>query len=527
MAGLHKGDVVFVKGVFVTRDINRRYFCDTCRSFRTAEGCVSVYIRPLDILTAARGLSRKEEEVLSEKEREALSDSVMLPYQAYAFLRQHQDISNMIQIAGTVCVEPDLSTDYYERGDQYRSFVFHLASNRIFRVPEDAAEKSTDYPVIRCYGRLAEESCRMIHRGSEVLINGVIQTRRIRHTAICPVCGELMEKDGIAMEIVPRDIIGLRNSEGEAGEKCLETSEAVLLGRAVQVEERETHAADIAGKCGFILQTVRRAAFGAGIRNRQMEIWDLPFVFSDDPILAEEMRKVRTGDLVLVRTVVSAGSRRIRIRCPSCDREIPDVRRNSIYLTVLDIFKVRDGFSCSEEAGTADQDRSEAGRSMTETISTVRLHKEISNQAVAIGHVNREPSETDLVRRKDGRDTEFVFYLTHDRRYRTGRNEKETFRVRCFGKTAEEAYESIHKDSLVLISGSVQARWGTNHAGCPFCGAEARWKDTLTELVPYHVEYLRGCDLPGKEGQGYAQKSGSCIQAEEASFFSGFLQDSL
>ena len=499
MKDLHKGDIVFVKGVYVTRDTSRRYFCGTCRSYRTVEGCVSVYIRPLDILTAAEGMTDAEEEALSPEEKEALSGRVMLPFQSYAFLRRHQESGNLILIAGTVCTEPDPTADYYERGDAYRTFVFKIASNRIFRVPEDPVGKSTDYPVVRCYGKTAEDALRTLHMGTDVLINGAVQTRRIRRTAVCPVCGELMERNGIAMEIVPRDVTVLGDSRKEAEECHPETGEAILLGRAVRVEERETADAGSSGKCGFILQTVRRAALCAGIRNRNAEIWDLPYVYSDDPVISGDMASVRTGDLVLVRAVVSAGSRKIRIRCPSCGREIPDIRRNSIYLSPLDIVRVSGGRSSPEEENPDEKTDSEIRLSVPEIIRRIRSHREISNQAVIVGRVVREPKDEDLVRRKDRRDTEFSFDAAHDRMYRTGKEGRDILRVRCFGRMAEEAFGSIHENSLVLINGAVQAGWGWNHARCPLCREEVRWRDTLTELVPYHVEYLRDCDLPGKE----------------------------
>lgn len=192
MAEIEEGDTMWVKGTLCTQDTKRKFVCTECGNIQQEDMAVVVYIDPIHVKRGETGLDDKA---------------------AYKLIRENFEISNMVFIDGTLCREPGESAYYIDQETGNEKFDFQIASNRIRRIVEDGPDKKVDYPWVKCYGSKAQEYFKALHLGSSVFIDGAIQTRDITHHAICNNCGKLMEKPGIATEIVPYHIEYLENCE--------------------------------------------------------------------------------------------------------------------------------------------------------------------------------------------------------------------------------------------------------------------------------------------------------------------------
>ena len=127
------------------------------------------------------------------------------------------EISNRVEIGGMVCREIT-DRDYYhdpEQGDNVRGdrIQFEMAIMRPRRIAEDPPDDTTDFLWVRAYGAQAAELRQAIRKGSVLIINGAIQTRRsdtmFKH--VCENCGHQIVKAGMATEIVPYQCEYLKN----------------------------------------------------------------------------------------------------------------------------------------------------------------------------------------------------------------------------------------------------------------------------------------------------------------------------
>ena len=69
----------------------------------------------------------------------------------------------------------------------------------------------TDYPWITSYARQAEEDAKRIQKGSQVLVDGIINTRRNIKECVCPNCGTKIEVTEYLTEVVAASVEYLNN----------------------------------------------------------------------------------------------------------------------------------------------------------------------------------------------------------------------------------------------------------------------------------------------------------------------------
>lgn len=68
--------------------------------------------------------------------------------------------------------------------------------------------------------------------------------------------------------------------------------------------------------------------------------------------------------------------------------------------------------------------------------------------------------------------------------------------IRSIGRQADIDAQVLQKGSSVFIAGALQERDGfTVQRNCPYCGAANEINSSAMEVVPYSVEYLRGCNM--------------------------------
>lgn len=183
MAEWNENDIVHIKGVLVSKSIDKVSYCDCCtdEDGNPTKNIVVgnlIYINPI-----------YAKKIMSFDEKEA----------AVEHLVQNREISNQLYIAGTLCRSPKQILT--KRGlviTQYQ-----LAINRKYKISTDSPERKTDFPWVKSYGEQALEDRMRLDVSSDVIIDGFIQARKVVRTTKCPCCNQFYHWNDNAMEIVP------------------------------------------------------------------------------------------------------------------------------------------------------------------------------------------------------------------------------------------------------------------------------------------------------------------------------------
>lgn len=177
MSEWNLGDVVSVKGTVTTKSIMKGSVCSHCNQRNKNEG-VLVYINPIHVLTVAHFDSDEDQ---------------------IKYLQENSEISNEVQVIGTLVRDPKKITPKVGLiVTQYQ-----IALNRKFRIAADPPETKTDFPWVKAYGDNAISDREHLHTGSEIYVDGCIQSRRVNRHSTCAFCGEVYDWQDNAMEIVP------------------------------------------------------------------------------------------------------------------------------------------------------------------------------------------------------------------------------------------------------------------------------------------------------------------------------------
>lgn len=108
---------------------------------------------------------------------------------------------NKVFLLGSLCSEVEYRV-LPKSGISYAKY--QMAINR-------EKNKGTDYPYICSFGKQAENDATYLQKGSQVLIQGRVQTREFEQTVECPHCEQEFSKQGIATEIVADNVEYLNN----------------------------------------------------------------------------------------------------------------------------------------------------------------------------------------------------------------------------------------------------------------------------------------------------------------------------
>jgi uncharacterized protein YbaR (Trm112 family) len=129
----------------------------------------------------------------------------------------------------------------------------------------------------------------------------------------------------------------------------------------------------------------------------------------------------------------------------------------------------------------------------------LKQRTEISNLVMLIGTLCREPELVEFDK-GDGQTTKICQYqLASNRRFfiRDGAHESEKTDypwVKTSGDQALEDMAKLHTGSLVFLNAAIQTRDIDRELVCPVCEEKYTIKESVCELYPYAVEYLRNCD---------------------------------
>ena len=190
-----KNDIVNVVGAITTRTVNKTSICPFCKGQNTSEGLM-VYIEPIFV----------------EKLFTMADDSSSIQY-----LQTIREISNRARVAGNLCRDPKKIT--IKNGPTVTQYP--LAVERKFKIKEDPPTVTTDFPWVKVYGTNALSDRNFLHISSEVMIDGIVQTRSVNQKTVCKDCAKLYEWKDRVLELVPYETEYVANyfTEDEAAER--------------------------------------------------------------------------------------------------------------------------------------------------------------------------------------------------------------------------------------------------------------------------------------------------------------------
>lgn len=178
-------DMVHIKGFFASKNIKKKMKCPECGKVNEFAGSL-MYVQPI---------------FLERLEKARDGD------EANNYLKKKNEISNNVTALGTLC--RDVTSLTTKKG--LPICQFQMAVNRKFHVKEDNPDIKADYPWIKAYAKVADECGKVLHQGSSVFIDGIIQTREIEREETCQHCSESFKWKEVATEVVPYAVEFLTN----------------------------------------------------------------------------------------------------------------------------------------------------------------------------------------------------------------------------------------------------------------------------------------------------------------------------
>ena len=152
-------DIVDVKGVVATRPIKKSSYCPHCNTKNQYPGAI-VYVNP----------------IFCKKRCHMETDN-----ECYQYLAMRREVSNQCYVFGTLCRVPTRR----KTGGGTVYTQYQIALNRKFRIKADPEGLRSDYPWVKSYGENGEEDLKRLCVGSEVIIDGFLQTRNVNRHAVC------------------------------------------------------------------------------------------------------------------------------------------------------------------------------------------------------------------------------------------------------------------------------------------------------------------------------------------------------
>ena len=234
----------------------------------------------------------------------------------------------------------------------------------------------------------------------------------------------------------------------------------------------------------IILHTVRRSAASKELLLQGERRWDYIAVLSKHAkLIKDRMADLEEGDMVQVKGTLCTYEKIKQFICPHCGEV---TSRDGVIIYVDPIFIKR----C------------EVGVSQEEGYRLIEDSEEISNQVKIMGTLCREPQLYENPKNKQ-MECDFQIASNRNRHILEDNPEKRTDYpwVKAYGKQAVDYYEALHVNSTVYIDGALQARSVKREFVCEKCGEVFEAVDSAIDIIPYNLEYLKDCSLPGSNSE--------------------------
>ena len=234
----------------------------------------------------------------------------------------------------------------------------------------------------------------------------------------------------------------------------------------------------------IILHTVRRSAASKELLLQGERRWDYIAVLSKHAkLIKDRMADLEEGDMVQVKGTLCTYEKIKQFICPHCGEV---TSRDGVIIYVDPIFIKRCEIGVSQEEG----------------YRLIEDSEEISNQVKIMGTLCREPQLYENPKNKQ-MECDFQIASNRNRHILEDNPEKRTDYpwVKAYGKQAVDYYEALHVNSTVYIDGALQARSVKREFVCEKCGEVFEAVDSAIDIIPYNLEYLKDCSLPGSNSE--------------------------
>lgn len=230
------------------------------------------------------------------------------------------------------------------------------------------------------------------------------------------------------------------------------------------------------------LKTLRRPIIRNGVIASSRLYFDCPIILTKNEALIKKFFDLNVGDMIDVKGALSTQEVIKTTVCPQCGNK-NSVPGNSVFVTPI--------YVCRREQGLSPEDG----------IRILKERCEVSNTVAVIGTLCRDPEG-----HEDDKGQHYARYqLAVNRKYHIKEDDPSIKTdypwVKTFGNQALEDSKGLRMSSVVYINGALQTREIERLSTCEHCGAQYKWKETVTEIVPYSTEYLSNCIVPEERGE--------------------------
>lgn len=186
MSELRKGDIIRVKGVYTTRLGEKIDTCKYCgkKIRRTA---MITFVTPIKIDIVSRDNS---------------------PNEAFKYITANKEISNQLYFFGTLMTDP-IEMKF---GNKKVLCQYQVASGRKYIIKDDDPNVRYDYPWVKSYGDNAIEDKKRLYKGSEVFLDGFLQTRYFKRKFVCGQAhddkGKPLYDEATGQPLIAKDELG-------------------------------------------------------------------------------------------------------------------------------------------------------------------------------------------------------------------------------------------------------------------------------------------------------------------------------
>lgn len=174
----NKGDFIVVKGIVATKDMAKHVPCPVCKERISLKSTVTEVLA-IDVVNIGPNYT----------------------------VERFKEESNVVRILGALCREPEYTMTSEPK--KVALCKYQIAVNRKLNV-EQESDIFTDYPWVNSFARQAEQDALRLGVGSQIYIDGGLQTRNIKRNVTCS-CGEKFKATDMVTEIVPYSVEYLNN----------------------------------------------------------------------------------------------------------------------------------------------------------------------------------------------------------------------------------------------------------------------------------------------------------------------------
>lgn len=179
-------DYIIIKGILATAEVKKGITCPYCNKKLKTNGTTTMVIG-IDVYSI--GPNHK--------------------------LENFKEMSNTVFLLGSLCRNVEFRL---LKTKSIPSAQYQLAVNRKYNVKQQP-NSTTDYPWVNSFGAQAEQDAKRLQTGSQVFIQGGLQTRNIQKKVVCPDCNKEFSADDFVAEVVPYSVEYLNNCRFDEKEK--------------------------------------------------------------------------------------------------------------------------------------------------------------------------------------------------------------------------------------------------------------------------------------------------------------------